>query len=128
VRSASACSHDSSGCPGPRDQDLDTAAQDLIRYSAQISIVGWSLLVLVTKPRSSLARSVSPVNWTLGDDADTRFTTMVALGFFAIAPFATDWNPVLRAFVLSVAVVPVAVYVVVPQLMRVYGKIRATRR
>lgn len=53
---------------------------------------------------------------------------LVTLGFFAIAPFATDWSPVLRAFVLSVAVVPVAVYLVVPQLMRLYGKIRAARR
>ena len=52
---------------------------------------------------------------------------LVTLGFFAIAPFATDWNPVLRAFVLSVVVVPLAVYIVVPQLMRVYGKIRTAR-
>ena len=49
---------------------------------------------------------------------------LVTLGFFAIAPFATEWNPVLRAFVLSVVVVPVAVYLVVPQLMRGYGAIR----
>lgn len=53
---------------------------------------------------------------------------LVTLGLFAIAPFATDWNPVLRAFVLSVVVVPVAVYLVVPQLMRIYGKIRTARR
>lgn len=53
---------------------------------------------------------------------------LVTLGFFAIAPFAEDWNPVLRAFVLSVVVVPVAVYLVVPQLMRMYGKIRGARR
>jgi antibiotic biosynthesis monooxygenase (ABM) superfamily enzyme len=52
----------------------------------------------------------------------------VTLGFFAIAPFAGDWNPVFRAFVLSIVVVPVAVYVVVPQLMRLYGKIRTSRR
>lgn len=53
---------------------------------------------------------------------------LVTLGFFAIAPFAGDWNPVFRAFVLSIVVVPVAVYVVVPQLMRLYGKIRRSRR
>ena len=53
---------------------------------------------------------------------------LVTLGFFAIAPFADDWNPVLRAFVLSVVVVPLAVYVVVPQLMRIYGKVRGARR
>ena len=53
---------------------------------------------------------------------------LVTLGFFAIAPFAEDWNPVLRAFVLSVIVVPIAVYLVVPQLMRMYGRMRAARR
>ncbi|MDJ0333969.1 hypothetical protein QMG83_01910 [Salinibacterium sp. G-O1] len=53
---------------------------------------------------------------------------LVTLGFFAIAPFAADWNPVLRAFVLSVVVVPLAVYLVVPQLMRLYGKIRTAQR
>jgi antibiotic biosynthesis monooxygenase (ABM) superfamily enzyme len=53
---------------------------------------------------------------------------LVTVGFFAIAPFATDWNPVLRALVLTLVVVPLAVYVVVPQLMRIYGAIRAGRR
>lgn len=53
---------------------------------------------------------------------------LVTLGFFAIAPFSADWSPFLRAFVLSVVVVPLAVYVVVPKLMTVYGKIRSMRR
>ena len=52
---------------------------------------------------------------------------LVTLGFFAIAPFAEDWNPVLRAFILSVIVVPIAVYLVVPQLMRMYTRMRARR-
>ena len=53
---------------------------------------------------------------------------LVTLGFFAIAPFATEWPPVLRAFVLSIVVVPLAVYLVVPQLMRAYKAISSTRR
>jgi antibiotic biosynthesis monooxygenase (ABM) superfamily enzyme len=53
---------------------------------------------------------------------------LVTLGFYAIAPFAGTWSPVLRALVLSIVVVPVAVYLVVPQLMRLYGKIRTARR
>ncbi|MET0842476.1 MAG: hypothetical protein ABWY23_01400 [Mycetocola sp.] len=53
---------------------------------------------------------------------------LVTLGFFAIEPFAADWNPVLRALVLSLVVVPVAVYLVVPRLMRIYGKTQAARR
>lgn len=50
---------------------------------------------------------------------------LVTLGFFAIAPFSADWNPILRAFVLTLVVVPIAVYLVVPQLMRLYGRLRA---
>ena len=53
---------------------------------------------------------------------------LVTLGFFAIAPFAEGWNPVLRAFVLTVVVVPLAVYLVVPQLMRAYGALVRRRR
>ncbi|HEY4267402.1 MAG TPA: hypothetical protein VGM94_04330 [Galbitalea sp.] len=55
---------------------------------------------------------------------------LVSIGFFAIAPFANDWNPILRAFVLSIVVVPLAVYLVVPQLMRAHAKLRrgATQR
>ena len=52
---------------------------------------------------------------------------LVSLGFFAIAPFAGEWHPVLRAFVLTLVVVPVAVYIVVPQLMKLYGKMRSRR-
>ena len=71
------------------------------------------------KPPSVHARAV--ITWI-------AIFPLVTLGFFAIAPFAEDWNPVLRAFVLSIVVVPVAVYVVVPQLMRIYGRLRAARR
>ncbi len=53
---------------------------------------------------------------------------LVTLASFAIAPFAEDWNPVLHALILSLIVVPIAVYLVVPQLMRILGKIRAARR
>jgi len=53
---------------------------------------------------------------------------LVTLGFYAIAPFAGNWSPVLRALVLLIVVVPVAVYLVVPQLMRVYERIRTSLR
>ncbi|AMB59709.1 hypothetical protein [Microterricola viridarii] len=52
---------------------------------------------------------------------------LVTVGFYAIEPFASDWNPVLRALVLSIVVVPLAVYLVVPQLMRAYQGVRARR-
>ncbi|MFF9563776.1 hypothetical protein ACF1AJ_10550 [Leifsonia sp. NPDC014704] len=53
---------------------------------------------------------------------------LVTLGFYAIAPFAEDWHPILRAFVLTLIVVPTAVYLVVPRLMRLHGKVRGRRR
>ena len=52
---------------------------------------------------------------------------LVALGMLAIAPFAESWHPVLRAFVLTLVVVPLAVYLVVPQLMRGYAALRRRR-
>jgi len=49
---------------------------------------------------------------------------LVAIGMMLIAPFAESWHPVLRAFALTLVVVPLAVYLVVPQLMRGYGALR----
>ena len=49
---------------------------------------------------------------------------LVALGMMLIAPISESWHPVLRALVLTLVVVPLAVYVVVPQLMRGYGALR----
>lgn len=74
---------------------------------------------LAPKPPSVHARAL--ITWI-------AIFPLVTLGFFGIAPFAGDWNPILRAFVLSIVVVPVAVYLVVPQLMRLYGKFRTSRR
>lgn len=53
----------------------------------------------------------------------TAIFPLVTSGFYAIRPFASDWSPALRAFVLSIVVVPLAVYFVVPNLMRLYGKL-----
>lgn len=53
---------------------------------------------------------------------------LVTIGMFAIAPFSADWSPVLRAFVLTLVVVPLAVYLVVPQLLRGYGAIVRSRK
>ncbi|SDR90001.1 hypothetical protein [Microterricola viridarii] len=49
---------------------------------------------------------------------------LVTLGFYVLEPFAGGWNPVLRAFVLSIVVVPLAAYLVVPQLLRGYLSLR----
>lgn len=49
---------------------------------------------------------------------------LVAIGMMLIAPLSESWHPVLRAFALTLVVVPLAVYVVVPQLMRGYLALR----
>jgi antibiotic biosynthesis monooxygenase (ABM) superfamily enzyme len=43
---------------------------------------------------------------------------MVALGMTVLGLFADSWPPVLRALVLTAFVVPVAVYLLVPRLLR----------
>jgi antibiotic biosynthesis monooxygenase (ABM) superfamily enzyme len=53
---------------------------------------------------------------------------LVSIGMLAIAPFSDAWHPVLRALVLTLVVVPVAVYLVVPQLFRGYAAIARHRQ
>ena len=47
---------------------------------------------------------------------------LVAIGLTATAPFTMGWDPVLRAFVLTLVVVPLAVSLVVPRLMSMYDR------
>ena len=58
----------------------------------------------------------------------TAIFPLVTIGLVLIGPVSADWSPVLRAFVLTIIVVPLAVYLVIPWLMRIYGKIRASRK
>jgi antibiotic biosynthesis monooxygenase (ABM) superfamily enzyme len=53
---------------------------------------------------------------------------LVAIGITAMAPFTVGWDPVLRAFVLTLVVVPLAVYVVVPWLVKIYDRYLAPDR
>ncbi|CAN2180970.1 hypothetical protein MCEMRE254_00287 [Candidatus Nanopelagicaceae bacterium] len=71
-----------------------------------------------TAPPSVHVRAI--ITWT-------AIFPLVTAGFYAIKPFASEWSPVLRAFVLSIVVVPLAVYLVVPNLMRFYGKVMARK-
>lgn len=52
---------------------------------------------------------------------------LVAIGLTVLAPFSESWHPVLRAFVLTVLIVPLAVYLVVPRLLALYMRLRARR-
>jgi antibiotic biosynthesis monooxygenase (ABM) superfamily enzyme len=46
----------------------------------------------------------------------------------AFAPLIDGWHPVLRALVLTLLVVPAAVYLVVPRLFAAYGVLIRRRR
>ena len=52
---------------------------------------------------------------------------LVAIGMTAMSPFTGDWHPVLRALLLTVIVVPLAVYLVVPRLLGFYVRSRMRR-
>jgi len=49
---------------------------------------------------------------------------LVSLGFVTIIPLMGDAHPLLKVFVLTLVVVPLAVYLVVPNLMKLYAKIK----
>ena len=48
---------------------------------------------------------------------------LAAIGMSVIAAFAPEWPPALRAFVLTLAVVPTAVYFAVPRLLLLQGRL-----
>ncbi|WP_348272843.1 hypothetical protein [Rathayibacter sp. VKM Ac-2760] len=52
---------------------------------------------------------------------------LVTIGMTVLALVADEWPPVLRAFVLTAVVMPLAVYRVVPRLLLLHGRIVAFR-
>lgn len=52
---------------------------------------------------------------------------LVSLGFVTIVPVMGDAHPLLKVLVLSLVVVPLAVYLVVPNLMKLYFTIAAPK-
>ncbi|WP_349829077.1 hypothetical protein [Brevibacterium litoralis] len=52
---------------------------------------------------------------------------LVTLGFYAIEPFSAHWSPVLRSLVLTLIAGPLAVYLVVPQLLRAWTALTRPR-
>ena len=53
---------------------------------------------------------------------------LVAIALTVMGPIAVDWHPILRAFVLTAIIVPLAVYVIVPRLLGVYVRLATARR
>ena len=52
---------------------------------------------------------------------------LVSLGFLTIVPLMGAAHPILKVFVLTLVVVPLAVYLVVPNLMKLYQRLVAKR-
>jgi antibiotic biosynthesis monooxygenase (ABM) superfamily enzyme len=48
---------------------------------------------------------------------------LVAIGFYTVVPLMGDAHPLLKVFVLTLVVVPLAVYLVVPNLFKLYAKV-----
>lgn len=53
---------------------------------------------------------------------------LVSLGFLTIVPAMGDSHPLLKVFVLTLVVVPLAVYLVVPNLMKLYVKLASPKK
>ena len=52
---------------------------------------------------------------------------LVAIVSVLLAPMIAEWHPVLRAFVVTLIVVPIAAYWGMPQMFRWYGAIQRRR-
>ena len=52
---------------------------------------------------------------------------LVSIGFYTVVPLMGNAHPLLKVLVLTVIVVPLAVYLVVPNLMKLYFRIAAKR-
>ena len=53
---------------------------------------------------------------------------LVAIGITVMAPLTVGWDPLLRVFVLTLVVVPLSVYLVVPWLVSIYDRYLAPGR
>ncbi|MCX2749987.1 hypothetical protein OOZ51_19560 [Arthrobacter sp. MI7-26] len=49
---------------------------------------------------------------------------LVAIGLTILGPLTESWHPALRALVLTLVVVPTAVYLAVPKLLAGYGSLK----
>ncbi len=53
---------------------------------------------------------------------------LVAIALTVMGPITVGWPPILRAFVLTAIIVPLAVYVIVPRLLGFYVRRVTVRR
>jgi antibiotic biosynthesis monooxygenase (ABM) superfamily enzyme len=79
---------------------------------------------IATTPAASAAPAAPPSVHVRAVITWLAIFPLVAIGMMLMAPFTESWHPVLRAFVLTLVVVPVAVYLVVPRLIGAYVGLR----
>lgn len=53
---------------------------------------------------------------------------LVALGVLFLLPALGDMHPILKVLILTLILVPLAVYLIVPWLMKMYMKLAARRK
>ncbi len=53
---------------------------------------------------------------------------LVSIGMLVLNPLWSDWHPILRALLLTLIVVPLAVYLVVPRLLQAHRAITTRTR
>lgn len=53
---------------------------------------------------------------------------LVSIGLVVLGAFAEGWHPVLRALVLTIVIIPLAVYVIVPRMLALYARLSGRRR
>ena len=95
----------------------------------------WFLVTNETATQSAETVDATPASTPKPPSIHTRaiitwlaIFPLVSIGMLLLGPITDHWFPVLRALVLTALVVPLAVYVVVPQLMRAHGTISRRRR
>lgn len=49
---------------------------------------------------------------------------LVAIGLFLLVPIMGPLHPILKAFFLTIVIVPLAVYLIVPNLIKVYLRLK----
>lgn len=75
----------------------------------------------------SIAPAPAPVAPSVHVRAAATWLTifpLVAIGMTLMAPVTESWHPVFRALVLTLVVVPLAVYLVVPRVIALLMRLR----
>jgi hypothetical protein len=107
--------------------ETSTGTVPAIPASADAAASVTAAPVAVTTPAPPAAPAAPPSVHVRAVITWLAIFPLVALGMTILGPISETWPPVLRALVLTLVVVPLAVYLVVPQLLRGHGALRRSR-